>query len=115
MEAGKKIFDESSLKQAEDVIKSARFPGQPQILIDIRQEINKPEPVFKNIAALLIQDLALTAKILKTEYIRLNICRCSRKIPGTWMKLISNFKPARTRKRHRNKHSVISRRRLNAC
>lgn len=58
-------MNSSVLVEAKKIFASIQFPSQPQILINIRQEINKPEPEFKTIAQLVNQDLALTAKVIK--------------------------------------------------
>lgn len=58
-------MDDSLLNESEKIIESVKFPSQPGILVEIREEMNKTEPEFKKIAKLIDKDLALTAKIIK--------------------------------------------------
>ena len=58
-------MNESHLLEAKRIMDSIKFPAQSRVVLEIRQEIEEPEPEFKRIAGLIEQDIALSATVLK--------------------------------------------------
>ena len=58
-------MDSKLLQQAEAIIESIDIPSQPQILINIYNEVQKPEPEFRKLKEHVSQDIAMSARIMK--------------------------------------------------
>jgi HD-like signal output (HDOD) protein len=54
-----------AMQKAEEVIKGAGIPPQPEVILKIRQEMGLPNPNISKIALLVMQDVGLTATVLK--------------------------------------------------
>ncbi len=52
-------------KKAEELIKSVGIPAQPQIVMDVNEEINNPNVDLRRISELVSKDVAMSAKLLK--------------------------------------------------
>ncbi len=64
MEQNQKL--EEGLERALKIIKDVNFPSLPLFLQQIQREMGKKDPSFQTITHYIQQDMALTAKILKT-------------------------------------------------
>ena len=53
------------LAHAEEILAKVRIPSQPIIIAELNQRLNAPQPDFKEIAALISQDSAVTARLFK--------------------------------------------------
>lgn len=56
---------EEYIKKAEELVNSIGIPSQPQIVLDINKEINKPDADLRKIADIVSRDVAMSAKLLK--------------------------------------------------
>ena len=56
---------QKNLGRAQEVLDSIPIPSQPKIIMEISREINKPEPVLSKISALVSEDVAMSAKVIK--------------------------------------------------
>lgn len=61
----KKTKDSSSIKKAAELIQNIGVPSNPQIVVDIDNEMKKIRVDFKTIADLVEKDVSLSAKVLK--------------------------------------------------
>ena len=55
----------SLMEEAQRILESITIPSPPRVLIGIQQELSKAEPSFTTILALISEDVAMTAKMLK--------------------------------------------------
>lgn len=55
----------AALEAAFRLVRKARVPQIPDIVLALRKELTRPSPDIKSVAALIAQDLALTGQILK--------------------------------------------------
>lgn len=53
------------VEKKKELVKSISIPPQPQIIMELDTEINKPDPDMKKIIDLVKKDIALTAKVMK--------------------------------------------------
>ena len=53
------------IKEAEAIIASIDIPTQPQVLINIYNEVMKPEPDFRKLKEFVNQDIGMAARIIK--------------------------------------------------
>ena len=58
-------MENTLLTEAESVISSIDIPSQPQVILDIYNEVLKKEPDFKKINELVSMDMAMSARIIK--------------------------------------------------
>lgn len=59
------LLQEDEIRKAETIAGSIGIPVQPVIVLDIQSEINKENPDFGKIAALIARDVSMSARILK--------------------------------------------------
>jgi putative nucleotidyltransferase with HDIG domain len=59
------LNQEGYVKKAEELISNIGIPTQPQILVNLNKEINKPGADLGDIADIVSRDVALSAKLLK--------------------------------------------------
>jgi len=53
------------IEETEKATQNIEIPNQPQVLLDLNEEMTKPEPDFKTITDLISKDIALTAQVIK--------------------------------------------------
>ncbi|MBF0564207.1 MAG: HDOD domain-containing protein [Nitrospirae bacterium] len=53
------------VEKKKELVKSISIPPQPQIIMELDTEINKPDPDMKKIIDLVKKDIALTTKVMK--------------------------------------------------
>ena len=58
-------LDDKLVEEAKKIIQSIAIPSPPRILMDIQQEMGKPEPEYRTLAELIAQDVSMTARVLK--------------------------------------------------
>lgn len=54
------------IDEAQQLIQSVVIPSPPQLLIELQSEMNKAEPDYKNLIECVRQDMAMTARVIKT-------------------------------------------------
>lgn len=59
------LNQEEHIKKAQEIVSSIGIPSQPEIVMDINREINKPEADLSKISDIVIMDVAMSAKLLK--------------------------------------------------
>lgn len=59
------LVSQEYIKKAEELAKSIGIPTQPQLIIEINQEINNPHTDLRKISDLVSKDVAMSAKLLK--------------------------------------------------
>lgn len=57
--------DLESIEHGQEIVKSVGIPPQPEIVLQVNDEINQDEPDFKKIADLVNKDVSLAAKAIK--------------------------------------------------
>ena len=55
----------SLMEEAQRILESITIPSPPRVLIGIQQELSRSEPSFTTILALISEDVAMTAKMIK--------------------------------------------------
>jgi len=58
-------MDTTLMKEAEAIIESIDIPSHPQVLMNIYDEVQKPEPEFQKLKEYVSQDISMAAKIVK--------------------------------------------------
>ena len=53
------------LEATENIIHSDDIPNQPQVVLELNKEMNKPEPEFRTISELVGRDIGLTSKVIR--------------------------------------------------
>jgi HD-like signal output (HDOD) protein len=53
------------LQETEQIIQNDDIPNQPQVVLDLNKELNKPEPNFYKISDLVGNDIDLTIKVIR--------------------------------------------------
>lgn len=54
------------IDEAQQLIQSIVIPSPPKLLIELQSEMNKPEPDYKKLIECVRQDMAMTARVIKT-------------------------------------------------
>ena len=58
-------LDGKLVEEAKKIIQSIAIPSPPRILMDIQQEMGKPEPEYRTLTELISRDVSMTARVLK--------------------------------------------------